>query len=1050
MSWLTGWTYRKEITVTNANADFSSFILVGKTSDAVGEEVDCNGHCLDNFYDLRFTELDGTTLISHWRESVIDSGGTKLASIAFKNNSDPETTLFMYYGKADAPDVSSIADTFMQGDDFEWGNDEDDIDTSGGSITWTKSVAGSSTAKIDTAQKYGGTRSLRLYRDGTNSLYADFAHVAGTDYSIRFRLRTDGDARINLLHGTATKSLVYRADHNENVEYYSGAAYVDTGSNVAVDTWELWEVNNHVWGVSHDYWFNGVKIVDDGATNYAYGGYENRVRFFINDGTATVWIDNVIVCKWAATEPSFAFGSEETEAEQTKYPGTIGTQSINPEDDNDWVNPSNIGADDAAYASVVAPQFDTGDITYRLKAQNFGFTIPTGTIDGIKVEIERYNDAGETGKDYRVQLLDADGNLVGDNKAAVGDWETTPTIKSYGGATDKWSASPTVAMVNDADFGVVLSAEATADNADIYVDFIRITIYYSEGGVTHEGSATLAGAGTLANIGSLIKKGISALQGAATVAIIASLILTSAAPLGGEGTLTTEAHIIRTDSAALSGEGTLATEAHLTTAGAATLSGVGSLATIGSVITLYEYYNTGDTASWDIYGSWWRAQTFTPDTAHKITKVKLKLAKLGTPTGDFTVSIRDVDGEGKPTGDDRCSGLISATSISGAAFYEITLGSGYNLSASTKYAIVVRLSGGDISNRINWYCKPTGGYDGGNALASANSGSSWANQAWDFMFEEWGTFLPWLYGAASLEGAGSVTTIANLTLTATITSSGEGQLTTIPTLFYAGAASISGEGQLVIVATLFRPGSATLSGQGQVAAIAHLTKTDAVTISGQGQLNIVACLIAIGNTSLAGEGQLTVIGEIVGAAVEGEAVLSGAGTVESIACLITTGVIALQGEGLLSSIGSNLLCASVEAQGEGSLQSAAVCIFVGVIETTGEGSLTATAIIPLYGEAILTGEGSLSVISLLEIELALPYTVELRDGSSNLMAILHNASGISYVQLVNSPHLLSFTLPGDDGKLSHLVKANEIWVRRSDTGVLLKRFLLNKRRDERR
>lgn len=163
-----------------------------------------------------------------------------------------------------------------------------------------------------------------------------------------------------------------------------------------------------------------------------------------------------------------------------KYPTVVTTQSVLPEDDDNWVNPNNIKADDAAYASITAATFDSPDISYRIKAQGFDFsTIPDGTtIHGIIVEIERYNDSGETGADYRVQLLDASGALVGDNKKLAGNWETTPTVKSYGGTEDGWNAGLTSAMVKDPDFGVVLSVQATTANADIYVDYIRISVYY--------------------------------------------------------------------------------------------------------------------------------------------------------------------------------------------------------------------------------------------------------------------------------------------------------------------------------------------------------------------------------------------------------------------------------------------------------------------------------------------------------------------------------------------------------------------------------------------
>lgn len=157
---------------------------------------------------------------------------------------------------------------------------------------------------------------------------------------------------------------------------------------------------------------------------------------------------------------------------------------------------------------------------------------------------------------------------------------------------------------------------------------------------------------------------------------------------------------------------------------------------------LYEYYNTGDNNYNPNYGNInWSAQTFTPATAHKITSVKLKLYRLGSP-GTVTVGIRATSG-GHPTGGDLCVGTIDGNTLTtntAGAWYEITLGAGYDLSASTKYAIVIRALGGDAENWVAWrmhYGSPT--YSGGNGEFSSNGGSSWTSYASiDFMFEDWG------------------------------------------------------------------------------------------------------------------------------------------------------------------------------------------------------------------------------------------------------------------------------------------------------------------------
>ena len=159
-------------------------------------------------------------------------------------------------------------------------------------------------------------------------------------------------------------------------------------------------------------------------------------------------------------------------------------------------------------------------------------------------------------------------------------------------------------------------------------------------------------------------------------------------------------------------------------------------------MALYEYYNTGDSGAVGGYLNHWRAQTFTPQTAHKISSVKLLLYRVGSP-GTITVGIRATDGSGHPTGADLCSGTTDGDTLPTDSPYEwreITLGDGYSLSASTKYAIVVKALSGDIDNRFYWRVDNSSpSYLGGNYEYSSTSGSSWNTVTTvDCMFEDWG------------------------------------------------------------------------------------------------------------------------------------------------------------------------------------------------------------------------------------------------------------------------------------------------------------------------
>ena len=82
-------------------------------------------------------------------------------------------------------------------------------------------------------------------------------------------------------------------------------------------------------------------------------------------------------------------------------------------------------------------------------------------------------------RDYRVSIVKADNSIGSDNKFDEDmQWPTSDAYSTYGGATDLWWETWTPDSINDADFGVVISADVGTANA-ARVDHIRITVYCS-------------------------------------------------------------------------------------------------------------------------------------------------------------------------------------------------------------------------------------------------------------------------------------------------------------------------------------------------------------------------------------------------------------------------------------------------------------------------------------------------------------------------------------------------------------------------------------------
>lgn len=164
-----------------------------------------------------------------------------------------------------------------------------------------------------------------------------------------------------------------------------------------------------------------------------------------------------------------------------------------------WSNTGNVYASDNSYATV-SFGYNNAFSDY-LTATGFGFSIPAGsTIDGVVVEMER-----------KADWSDGDGSVYIDGMWLVGPfgesdakndfdyWPTSDAYDTWGGASDKWGESLTVAHVNDSSFGFMFYCSSHGSGyVDVAsVDHIRITVYYTEGstGATRTQYRAMLGAG---------------------------------------------------------------------------------------------------------------------------------------------------------------------------------------------------------------------------------------------------------------------------------------------------------------------------------------------------------------------------------------------------------------------------------------------------------------------------------------------------------------------------------------------------------------------------
>lgn len=182
---------------------------------------------------------------------------------------------------------------------------------------------------------------------------------------------------------------------------------------------------------------------------------------------------------------------------QTKSPGTFTTEANGGTED--WVNPSNAGSSNNAYAVATLASTET---SYALKATNLGFSIPTNArIRRIAIIVEAKDSAG-----FEDNLF---GGVVKDGELLANG------VYSFGGLAAGFDASDTILSdmvflleydlslvnevpnlgytllpedINKSDFGIWVQANDPSGGSTFSIDHIQVVVeYYLTGRTLDQG-----------------------------------------------------------------------------------------------------------------------------------------------------------------------------------------------------------------------------------------------------------------------------------------------------------------------------------------------------------------------------------------------------------------------------------------------------------------------------------------------------------------------------------------------------------------------------------
>lgn len=308
MGWLTGWSYRKSITLSRASGAVTNYqmkVLVGESSGATGEDVDCGGKCLSTFNDLRFTTSDGETLLDYWIESISGATPNQLATtwIEFNSIGTGATTFYMYYGKAGAPAVSNGANTFLVFSAFE--SDTVGVIPAG----WSETENAANGTCLTVADGYSGQGIECVC--STITYRADMSITPGTQFCVEARFKAEtgyGSLRLG-----STGVIEFRYASTQTYFQYltnDGALWINM-SQTRDEQWH--KIKMMVYDTNQvDYYLDANAYTGKNIYGLSQSFTELGMRFQL---VGTCNLDEIFIRNYRATEPAWgSWGVEEAGA----------------------------------------------------------------------------------------------------------------------------------------------------------------------------------------------------------------------------------------------------------------------------------------------------------------------------------------------------------------------------------------------------------------------------------------------------------------------------------------------------------------------------------------------------------------------------------------------------------------------------------------------------------------------------------------------------------------------------------------------------------------
>ncbi|MFA5394406.1 MAG: DUF2341 domain-containing protein [Methanogenium sp.] len=323
--WLDGFTYRKKFTISRSSGLVTNYqmkLLVGESSGSSGAEVHCEGHCLSNFNDLRFTSYDGITVFDYWIESIYGTTPNQTATIwiEFPSINTSFAPFYMYYGNSDASEYSNGENTFPFFDHFN----TESMDTN----KWYHWYTNGSTSLSNSILSLVGGSGTYNYWGGKTQF--------GINHAFRSRgyITIDGSANDACIFGVDDRSATgspigagadlaffhITGGAKRYSWYKNGSAYYDSRAD-AIQSFSLLEIRRN--STTNVKCYIGDVLKETISSNVPSSDNMGAC-LYSNYASHTIYWDWVLVRKYEETEPAWgSWYSEESleEAVSQNYGG---------------------------------------------------------------------------------------------------------------------------------------------------------------------------------------------------------------------------------------------------------------------------------------------------------------------------------------------------------------------------------------------------------------------------------------------------------------------------------------------------------------------------------------------------------------------------------------------------------------------------------------------------------------------------------------------------------------------------------------------------------